>query len=140
MGPKIPLPYVCLPYTVFSRCNFKHYCDILNHHPRVIQTKKFHENKKTRKFGTKNALNGCSFRLQFYKTIVIIEISILKSVENDILAKIVKFDIGSAFTEGQVSTFSEGPGLGPGPLYKICRLKYLIKLNFSLKQLNFYQL
>lgn len=53
------------------------------------------------------------------------------------LDKAVKFDIGSAFSKGQGSTFSEGPGLGPGSLYKICRLIYPIKPNFSLKQLNF---
>ena len=67
MGPKIPLCEVCLPNTVFSGCNFKHYCDILNHHPQIIQTKKFRENKKTHKFGTKNVLNGCALGCNFTK-------------------------------------------------------------------------
>ena len=33
------------------------------------------------------------------------------------------FGIGSAFYKGPGSAFSEGPGPGPGPLYKVFRLK-----------------
>ena len=32
----------------------------------------------------------------------------------------MNFGIGSAFFIGLGTAFSEGPGLGPGPLYKVC--------------------
>ena len=32
----------------------------------------------------------------------------------------MNFGIGSAFSKGPGSTFSEGPDLGPGLLYKVC--------------------
>ena len=33
----------------------------------------------------------------------------------------MNFDIGSAFSKGLRSAFSEGPGRSPGPLYEVCR-------------------
>ena len=50
---------------------------------------------------------------KFYKTIVILEISTLKFVTNESLTHTVNLGVGSAF--------SKGPGLGPGPLYKVCQ-------------------
>ena len=47
------------------------------------------------------------FWLEFYKTIVIFETSTFKF-------------IGSAFSKGPESTFSEGLGPDPGPRCKIC--------------------
>ena len=43
-------------------------------------------------------------------------------MENESLSHTVNFGIGSAFSKGPKSAFSEGPG--PGPLYKVC-LQYL---------------
>ena len=40
------------------------------------------------------------------------------------LTHTVNFGIGSAFPKGPESAFSEGLGAGPGPLYKVCRLKH----------------
>ena len=62
------------------------------------------------------------FGLEFLKIIVIFEISTLKFVKNESLTHTVNFCIGSAFSKGLGSTFSEGPGSGPGPLYKVCLL------------------
>ena len=55
--------------------------------------------------------------LKFDKTIVIFEISSLKFVKNQFLANKVTFGIGSVFSKGPVSAFSEGSG--PGPFYKV---------------------
>ena len=60
------------------------------------------------------------FRLEFQKTIIIFEISTLKLVKNESLTHTVNFGIGSAFSKGLGSAFSEDPGLGLGPLYKVC--------------------
>ena len=65
--------------------------------------------KKTKKTGTKIALFEH----------IIYEISTLKFIKNGFLTVIASFDIGSTFSKGPESTFSEG--LGPGLLYKICR-------------------
>ena len=81
------------------------------------------------KFGTKNALLGYFlqempylgiFGQEFWKAIVIFEISTLKFVRYESLTHIVNFGIGSAFSKGPGSAFSEGPGTGPDPLYKVC--------------------
>ena len=47
------------------------------------------------------------------------EISTLKLVKNEFLSYTVNFDIGSAFSKCPGSVFSEGPGSGLGPLYKV---------------------
>ena len=60
------------------------------------------------------------FGVEFQKTIVIFEISTLKFVIHESLIHTVNFGIGSAFSKGLGSTFSEGPGPGPGLLYKEC--------------------
>ena len=52
------------------------------------------------------------FGLEFYKTIVIIEISTLKFVEIESLTHTANFGVGSAF--------SKGAGSGSGRLYKVC--------------------
>ena len=39
------------------------------------------------------------------------------------LTDTVNFGIRSAFSKGPGSVFSEGPGPGPGPLYKVCPLQ-----------------
>ena len=62
-----------------------------------------------------------SLPAEFHFNIVIFEISTLKVVKNEFLTHTVNFDIGSAFSKGRGSAFSEGPGLGPGPLYKVCQ-------------------
>ena len=75
---------------------------------------------KMPKFGTKSALLSI-LGLEFYKTIVIFEISNLKFVINESLSHTVNFCIWSTFSEGPGSAFSQGPGPDPGPLYKVCR-------------------
>ena len=59
------------------------------------------------------------FGIEFYKTIVIFEISTLKFVISVSLTHTVNYGIGSAFSKGPGSAFSESPGSGPGPLYKV---------------------
>ena len=60
------------------------------------------------------------FGLEFSKTIVIFEIRTLKFDKNESLTHTVTFGIGSAFSKGPGSAFSESPVRGPGPLYKVC--------------------
>ena len=72
------------------------------------------------------------FRLEFPKTIVIFEISILKFVISESLTHTVNFGIDSAFTKGLESAFSEGPGPRPGPFYKV----YLFQMQFSICAIN----
>ena len=40
--------------------------------------------------------------------------------QNEHLIHTINFGIGSTFSKVPGSAFSEGPGLGPGPLYKVC--------------------
>ena len=37
------------------------------------------------------------------------------------LTHTVNFDVGSAFSKGLESAFSEGPGPGPSPIHKVCQ-------------------
>ena len=60
------------------------------------------------------------FGLEFQKTIVTFEISTLEFIKNESLTHTMNFGVGSTFSKGLGSAFSESPGLGPGPLYKIC--------------------
>ena len=55
----------------------KNYCHISNQHPPNCLIAKFHAKIRILKFGNKNALFGC-FGQQFWKTIVIFEISTLE--------------------------------------------------------------
>ena len=64
------------------------------------------------------------FGQEFKKNIVIIEVSTLEFVKSEFLTYTVNFGIGSAFSKSPGSAFSEDPGPGPGPLYKVCRWKY----------------
>ena len=63
------------------------------------------------------------FGLEFLKTIVIFEINTLKFVIIESLTRTVNFGIGSAFSKGPESAFSEGLGPGPGLLYKVWPMK-----------------
>ena len=56
------------------------------------------------------------FRLELKKTLVIFEISTFEFLKNESLTHKVNFGIGSAFSKGSGSGFSEGPGL----LHKVC--------------------
>ena len=60
------------------------------------------------------------FGLEFLKTIVLFEISNLKFSKPESLTHTMNFDIGSVFSKGVGSAFSEDPGLCPGPLCKVC--------------------
>ena len=57
-----------------------------------------------------------SFRLEFSKTIVIFEISTLEVFKNTFLTNSVNFGIGSHFSKGPGSTFSEELDPSPGLL------------------------
>ena len=59
------------------------------------------------------------FGIEFYKTIVTFEIRTLKFVISVFLSHTVNYGIGSAFSKGPESAFSESPVSGPGPLYKV---------------------
>ena len=67
------------------------------------------------KFGTKYVLFGY-FSIRIKKTMVIVEISTLEFLKNESLTHKVNFGIGSVFSKGSGSGFSEGPG----PLHKVC--------------------
>ena len=54
------------------------------------------------------------------KTIVIFEIITLKFVKNGFLTHTGNFRIGSAFSNRLGLAFSQGPGRGLGPPYKVC--------------------
>ena len=60
---------------------------------------------------------------------MIFEISTLEFVKHDSLTHAINFGIGSAFSKGLESAFSEGPDPGPGPLYKLCQAHWRDKLN-----------
>ena len=60
--------------------------------------------------------------LEFVKGIVISEMSALEFLKNESLTHTVNFGIGFSFSKGPWSRFHEGPGPGPGLLYKICPL------------------
>ena len=62
------------------------------------------------------------FRIEFQNTIVIFEISTLKFVQKESLTHTVKFGIGSDFSKGPGSAFSERSDPGQGSLYKVCHL------------------
>ena len=68
------------------------------------------------------------FGLYFLKTIVLFEISALKFIIIESLTHTVNFSIGSAFSKGLGSTFSEGSSPVPGPLYKVCPFWLMGKL------------
>ena len=65
------------------------------------------------------------FGLEFQKSIVIFEISTLESLKNESLTHRMNFRVGSVFSKGLGSSFSEGPcpGPGPDPLFKVCHYK-----------------
>ena len=71
------------------------------------------------KFGPKSALFGYFWARISKNYCHIFEISTLKFVKNESLTHTVKFGIGSAFSKGRGSVFSDGPGPGPDPLYKV---------------------
>ena len=77
----------------------------------IFQKKK--KNKKS-KFGPKNVLFWY-FWSRILKNIVIFEINTLKFVKNESLTRTANFVIGSAFSKGPGSAFSEFPA----PLYKV---------------------
>ena len=73
------------------------------------------------KFGTKNALFGF-FQTRIFKNYCQIWNQHPQLCQNQYLTHTVNFGIGSAFSIGPGSFFSEGLGLGQGPLYKVCPL------------------
>ena len=60
----------------------------------------------------------------------IFEIGSLEFIKNEFSTDTVNFDIGTAFSKGPGSLFSEDPGPGPGPFYKVCRKPVLFILHF----------
>ena len=50
------------------------------------------------------------------------KVSTLKLVQNESLSHRVNFGVGYNFSKGPGSAFSESPGPGLGPLYKVCHL------------------
>ena len=90
---------------------------------KVVCLRNFAKKQKRLNLGPKMPHLGI-FGLEFEKTNVLFEISTLKFVKSEWLFHTVNFGIGSAFSKGPQSAFSEGPGPGLGlvPLYKVCRL------------------
>ena len=58
--------------------------------------------------------------LAFKNIMVIFQIRIHKFVKFEFLTNAMNFCIGSTFSKGSGSAFSEGPVPGPVPLYKVC--------------------
>ena len=79
------------------------------------------------------------FRQEFEKAIVISEMSALEFLKDESLTHKVNFGIGSDFSKGLRSPFSEGPGPGSGPHYKVCHCT-LLPIIFFHPCLNFYPL
>ena len=79
----------------------------------------FVKKHKMPKFGTKNVLFGF-FGLEFQKAIVKFEVSTLEFFQNEFFIHRLNFGIGSIFSKGLGSTFSQDPGPGPDLLYKLC--------------------
>ena len=84
-----------------------------------VQVQSFVKKHKMPKFGTKNVLFGF-FGLEFQKAIVIFEVSTLEFSQNEFFIHRLNFGIGSIFSKGLGSTFSQDPGPGPDLLYKLC--------------------
>ena len=59
--------------------------------------------------------------LKFENNIVIFEISSLEFVKSEFLFHTMNFGKESIFAKGPGSVFSQGPGPGSCPLYKVCR-------------------
>ena len=96
-----------------------------------VSIKKFGKGPKLPHSGT--------FGLEFEKAIVISEMSTLEFLKDESLTHKVNFGIGSDFSKGLRSPFSEGPGPGSGPHYKVCHCT-LLPIIFFHPCLNFYPL
>ena len=62
------------------------------------------------------------FGLDFENSFVVFEISTLLFVKHEFLTNAENFGIGPFF-KGRALVFSEAPGPGPGPLYKVCLVR-----------------
>ena len=60
--------------------------------------------------------------LECENNIATLKISTLEFVKYESLTHTVNFAIGSAFFKVPGPAFCEGPGLGPGRLYKVCSI------------------
>ena len=108
-----------MPYLILFFFFFFKLCHIWNHHSQICLNAKFREKMTMPKFGTKNALFGY-FWTRIFKNYCHIWNQHLEFVKHESLTHTINFGIGSAFSKGLRSAFSEG--LGPGPLYKACHL------------------
>ena len=70
------------------------------------------------------------FELEFYETTVVFKISTLKFVILEFLSHTVNISIGSAFSKGPGSDFSEGPDPGLGSFYRVWPVS--LRTSFSL--------
>ena len=68
-----------------------------------------------------------TFGLQFEKAVVISEISTFKFLKDESFTHTVNFDIGSDFSKGPASSFSEDPGV----LFNIKFLTQIPKIIFD---------
>ena len=69
------------------------------------------------------------FGLEFWKSIIVFEISDHEFVKTGVLTHSVNFGIRSTFPKYPGYAFSEGPCLGPGPLNKVF---HKIQLQYSM--------
>ena len=76
-----------MPYLGIFGLEFEKKYHILNQHPRICITSKFHELMKTPKFWIKNALCGYFWVRIFKNAIVIFEINTLEFVQLQNFAK-----------------------------------------------------
>ena len=84
---------------------------VLNKNPKICLIARFGAKIKIMKFGTKIALFGYFFLLEFENNIVLFETSTIEFIKNEFLTRTVNFSVRCPF--------SEGPSQGPGPLYKV---------------------
>ena len=119
-------------------------------HSNLSNCKILRKNKNA-KIWDQNALFGYFWPKMPYLDIFGIEVSknlfwYLKSAPSNLpnkrsLTHTVNFGIGSTFSKYSRSAFSEGPGQGPGPLYKVCQAGmlqncafWIISFRFNLEQ------
>ena len=104
----------CLVWVLLGQ-NLKKIRHIWNQHLRICQNSNSHVKEEKNRFVTKVTLN-------LKRSNFLFKISTLKFIKS-----LSNFSIGSTFSEGPGSDFSEGLGPGPGALYKVCQNFFSVK-------------
>ena len=126
MGPKMTylgnFDQKCLIWVFLSKISRKAIVIFEIGTVKFVYLQNFTKKQKFLNLGPKMPYLGI-FVQEFSKTIAIFESSTLIFVKYEPLTHKVNFGIESAFSKAAGSAFSEGLCLGPGPLYKVCRIE-----------------